>query len=69
MAKMRKWADEKPEPFKKIVVTDINGNSDGHLSAPVMYDGKEVRTNLAHTIHIDRNNIDKWCYLDELYLL
>ena len=66
MANMRKWTEEKPELFKRIVVRDIHGESEGHLSTPLMYDGNNVCTNLAHTIHVDRNNIVEWCYLHEL---
>lgn len=66
MALFRNWKKEKPEPFKRIVVRDIHGNSEGHLSTPLMYDGNNVCTNLAHTIHVDRNNIEEWCYLQEL---
>ncbi len=66
MALFKNWKKEKPEPFKRIVVRDANGNSEGHLSTPLMFDGKNVCTNLAHTIHVDRNNIAEWCYLQEL---
>ena len=66
MSIFKNWKKDKPQPFKRIVIRDENGVSDGHLSTPIMYDGENARTNLAHTIRADVKNIVEWCYLQEL---
>ena len=62
---LKKWADEKPEPFKCICVIDKNGNRDGHLT-PLVWDGKHLAKSVAHYLMVDENNIDEWCYYNEI---
>lgn len=62
---LKKWADEKPEPLKRICVVDKNGNRCGHLF-PLVWDGQHLTTNLANTINVDETNLDEWCYYEEL---
>ena len=62
---LKNWDDEKPEPFKRICVIDKNGNRDGHLT-PLYWDGKHLAKSVAHRLKVDENNIDKWCYYNEI---
>lgn len=63
----RKFPDEMPEPFKKLVVRDVNGNGEGHLSTPIVWDGEHFRTDLAHSFnYVDPDNIVAWKYLNEI---
>lgn len=63
----RKFPDEMPEPFKKLVVRDANGNGEGHLSTPIVWDGEHFRTDLAHSFnYVDPDNIVAWKYLNEI---
>lgn len=61
---MRLWNEEKPQPFKLIVARDNKGRWGGRR---LVYDGKNVVSDLAHSICFDRENIVDWAYADELY--
>lgn len=62
----RPFPQETPEPFKKVVIVDKNGMHEGHLSTPIVWDGERFRTDLAHNIHVDVDNIVSWKYLNEI---
>lgn len=62
----RPFPQEEPEPFKRVVITDKNGRHEGHLSTPIVWDGENFRTDLAHNIHVDVDNIVGWKYLNEI---
>ncbi len=62
---MRKWADEKPEPLERICVTDKDGKHAGG-TYPVVWDGKHLATTFAYRLGVDENNLDEWCYYDEV---
>ena len=63
---MRLWSEEKPQPFKRIVVRDNKGVSDGS-NGNLVYDGEKVVSALAHSIRADVDRIVWWAYYDELY--
>ena len=67
MAKFRKWDNEKPQPFRLIVIRDANGTCDGHLSARIVYDGKNVTTDVGHAFRADTGKIVDWCYLEDIW--
>lgn len=58
-----RFEDEKPQPFKKVIIWDKNNKSCGHLNTPIVWDGKRFATDLAHTIrYVDLDNIVWWRY-------
>lgn len=65
--KIRDFRTEKPEANRLICVTDAHGNCQGHLSTKIVWDGERIRTDLAHNLLVDPDNIVSWFYLDELY--
>ena len=62
---LKKWVDEKPLPLKRICVIDKDGKRDGHLN-PLVWDGEHLRKKLCDRLNVDENNLDEWCYYDEL---
>ena len=54
-----------PEPNRLLYVIDAKGNMQGHLSSKIVWDGECFRTDLAHSLLVDANNIVGWRYLDE----
>ena len=60
-----KFPDEMPEPNRLLYVIDAKGNRQGHLSSKIVWDGECFRTDLAHSLLVDANNIVGWRYLDE----
>lgn len=69
--RLKNWKDEKPKPYKLIFIIDANGVYDGHHGrngTPIIYDGENVETSLAHTIRADVNNIVQWGYYEDLLM-
>ena len=60
-----KFPDEMPEPNRLLYVIDSQGNRQGHLSSRIVWDGERFRTDLAHRLLVDADNIVGWRYLDE----
>ena len=62
----RPFPQEIPEPFRRIVVKDKNGEYQGHLSTPIVWDGERFVSDLAHYMTVDPNNIVEWQYINEI---
>lgn len=59
------FPDEMPEENRLLYVIDAKGNRQGHLGTKIVWDGKCFRTDLAHVLLVDPDNIVGWRYLNE----
>lgn len=58
------FPDEMPEENRLLYVIDAKGNRQGHLGAKIVWDGESFRTDLAHRLLVDPDNIVGWRYLE-----